>query len=72
MLRDFIARFRMVAAAFAAAVGLATLFACGVKGPLKPPPAPAAAAATTSPDSRPASSIESPAASPPKTQETRP
>ena len=71
MLRDFIARFRMVAAAFAAAaVGLATLSACGVKGPLKLPPAPAAAA--TSPGAQPAASTESPAASPPKAQETRP
>jgi predicted small lipoprotein YifL len=71
MLRDFIARFRMVATALAAAaVGLATLSACGVKGPLKPPPAPGAATAT-SPDSRPASSIESPAAFPQNTPEPR-
>ena len=73
MLRDFIARFRMVAAAFvAAAVGLAPLSACGVKGPLKPPPAPAATAGASAPGAQPAASTESPAASPPKAQETRP
>jgi predicted small lipoprotein YifL len=72
MLRDFIARFRMVAAAFvAAAVSVAPLGACGVKGPLKLPP-PAAAAGAPAPAAQPAASTESPAASPPKAQETRP
>jgi len=72
MLREFSARVRMIAAAFvAAAVSLAPLGACGVKGPLKPPPASAAAGAST-PGAQPAASTESPAASPPKTPETQP
>ena len=46
MLRDFIARIRNVAVAIVAvaAVGIAPLSACGVKGPLKLPPAPATGA----------------------------
>jgi len=73
-----------IAAFVAAAVGLAPLGACGVKGPLRPPPP--AAASTSTPGAQPAASTEipapsteapapspgSPAVSPPKTPETRP
>jgi predicted small lipoprotein YifL len=79
MLRDFIARIRMVAVAFvAAALSVAPLSSCGVKGPLKLPPAPAAEPASApavgvpAPDAQPAPSAESPAAPAPKTPETRP
>ena len=71
MLRDFIAPSRMVAAVFVAgAVCLAPLSACGVKGPLKPPPK--ADASAPAPGSQPAPSTEPSAAPPPKAQETRP
>jgi predicted small lipoprotein YifL len=46
MLRDFTGTpYRAACAlAVAAAIGAAPLAACGIKGPLKPPPAPASAA----------------------------
>jgi len=53
MLRDFPASLRALARAVvlaaAVAIGAAPLAACGVKGPLKPPPAPAAAPASQTP-----------------------
>ena len=79
MLRQFIARFRNVAvvSVAAAALGIATLTACGVKGPLKlPPPTPAATGAgagESSPATPPAAATtEPPAASAPKAPETKP
>jgi predicted small lipoprotein YifL len=73
MLRDFIARFRMVAAAFvAAAVSIAPLSSCGVTGPLKPPPKPAPVSAPEAQPAQTAPSTESPAAPAPKPPETRP
>ena len=65
MLRDFIARIREVAIAFvAAAICVAPLSSCGVKGPLKLPPAPAAAASAEAPSA--------PSAEPPATPATKP
>jgi predicted small lipoprotein YifL len=78
MLRDFIARSRIVAVALvAAALILVPLASCGVKGPLKLPPAPAAAptAGVPAPEAQPAQtapSAESPATPAPKPPETRP
>jgi predicted small lipoprotein YifL len=77
MLRQFIARFRNVAvvSVAAATLGIATLTACGVKGPLKlPPPTPAATGAgVSSPETPPAAATtERPAASAPKPPETKP
>jgi predicted small lipoprotein YifL len=57
MLRDFIAKIRRVAIglAVAAALGVAPLTACGVKGPLKlpPPPSPAAGMPSSEPPAAP-------------------
>ena len=75
MLRDFIARIRVVAVAFVAvAAGLALLASCGVKGPLKLPPAPASAPATgaPAPEAQPAQTGPSDDSSAPKPPETRP
>ncbi len=57
MLRDFKAEIRSVAIAAAtlAALGIAPLSACGVKGPLKLPPQPAA---TPRPSEAPAAPVQ--------------
>jgi hypothetical protein len=74
MLRDFITRIRSVATAFAvaAAIGVAPLSACGVKGPLKlpPPPLPAAVAPSSEPPVAPAA--PPPAAPAPQPPERKP
>lgn len=75
MLRQFIARFRNVAVVSLAAaiLGIATLTACGVKGPLKlPPPTPAATGASSPATPPAAATTEAPAASAPKAPETKP
>jgi len=58
MLRDFIGTSYRAACALAvtAAIGAAPLAACGIKGPLKPPPARAPAAAAPASEQSPASS----------------
>jgi len=62
MLREFSARIRRAAIglAVAAAIGVAPLAACGVKGPLKLPPPPAAEAGAPSSEP-PAAPAEAPA-----------
>jgi 2-oxoglutarate dehydrogenase E2 component (dihydrolipoamide succinyltransferase) len=84
MLRQFIARFRnaAVVSVAAATLGITSLAACGVKGPLKlPPPSPAAPASPTTTgtdatgsavEAPPAATTEPPAPSAPKTPETKP
>jgi predicted small lipoprotein YifL len=75
MLRDFIARIRVVAVALvAAAAGFALLASCGVKGPLKLPPASAStpAAGVPAPEAQPAQTVPSGDTSAPKPPETRP
>jgi len=61
MLREFLDTHRRVAIAAAAviAIGAAPLAACGIKGPLKPPPASAPAGTT-----QPAESAVTPAPQP--------
>jgi len=74
MLRDFIGRIREVAVAVvAAAMCVAPLSSCGVKGPLKLPPAPAAvpSAAAPAPEAQPAPSPAPPATSATKPPEVR-
>jgi predicted small lipoprotein YifL len=71
MLRDFTARIRplAIACAVAAAIGVAPLSACGVKGPLKLPTPPSTAAGAASSESPPASTAvpsEPPAPQPPE------
>jgi hypothetical protein len=74
MLRDFIARIRSVATAFAvaAAIGVAPLSACGVKGPLKPAPAPSAAAVAPPSEPPAAPAAPPPAAPAPQPPERKP
>jgi predicted small lipoprotein YifL len=74
MVRDFFVRIRRVAIglAMAAAIGVAPLCACGVKGPLKlpSPPSPAAGAPSSDP---PAASTAAPTAAPaPQLPERKP
>jgi predicted small lipoprotein YifL len=65
MLRDFTARIRRhaIALAVAAAIGVAPLTACGVKGALNLPPPPSPAAGAPAAES-PAASTTSPSAAP--------
>lgn len=70
MLRDFIAGIRNVGVAIVtvAAVGIAPLSACGVKGPLKLPAAPAAGAPAADSQPKPApETFTEPAPQPPST-----
>jgi predicted small lipoprotein YifL len=74
MLRDFIARIHRAAIglAVAAAISIAPLTACGVKGPLKLPPPPSPAAGAPSSES-PAAADAAPAAAPvPQPPEPKP
>jgi len=74
MLREFSARIRRAAIglAVAAAIGVAPLSACGVKGPLKlpPPPLPAAVVPSSEPPVAPAA--PPPAAPAPQPPERKP
>jgi predicted small lipoprotein YifL len=65
MLREFSARIRRAAVglAVAAAIGVAPLAACGVKGPLKLPPPPSPVAGTPASEP-PAAADAAPAATP--------
>jgi predicted small lipoprotein YifL len=81
MLRQFIARFRnaAVVSVAAATLGITSLAACGVKGPLKLPPASPATPTPTGTDATgsaaetpPAATTEPLAPSAPKTPETKP
>lgn len=70
MLRDFIARIRNVGVVIVtiAALGIAPLSACGVKGPLKLPAAPAAGAPAADSQPKPApETFTEPAPQPPST-----
>ena len=82
MLRQFIARFRSIAVVCVAAttLAIASLTACGVKGPLKLPPATPAATGTgagtgaggSTPEAQPAAATAASDESAPKTPETKP